>query len=183
MNSHGASDLQRKLQAQMKRQGALMNQEMIQKSSLAEYVDNTKLEQKTTDYRGKPLLETLPLKDRAKFSRSQWPQENRPVTPNLLPASRNTRTIWRRYPNGELDVSWAYGKLSEAINKYALQIPLSEVDALAISSIYPEKEFTNLPKSIVDIKATISQAERETVQKMVSSRLYQDLFGKDNTKA
>lgn len=190
MATYGMSEAERRLQLHMRRRANQIRQssfvepdplsDPLNKALKTELIDINALQQKDTDYRGIPHMENLPLKVRARMSRSKWPIPNRTIDPKVMPASRNYGTIWRRYPNGTMDLGWAYGKLSEAIDKFATGIPLNENDALAISSVFPEKEFSNLPKLIVDVKAFLSAHERDALRAKCSRRLLEDLFGKTN---
>ena len=165
----------------MRRRAGGESQSTVISKSLIEIVDLTQLQQQSTDYRSLPLVETLPLKERAKRLASKWPEPNRTITPKVLPAKRMKGTIWRRYVNGSLDLNWAYGKLSEAVNVYALGIPMDEISALAISAVFPDDfSVPNIPKSVVEEKAYLDDAERARLQHMCSRRLLEDLFGKCN---
>jgi len=105
-----------------------------------------------------PRPSAIPLHLRRRTS--NWPFENRP-TGSIVPSqeSRNIgHGLWRRYPNGAIDIGYAKGIVQEALRKSNLGIALTEFEALAMSSVLGFK-FQNLPESVVRVKAPLSNDE------------------------
>lgn len=115
------------------------------------------------DYRPPDPLERYTLQQRAKnqTARNLAMQEyrNRDVLPKLLPPARNnSNSIFRRYEDGTLDTGYALGLIAPAAKKYQDGIPLTEHDALIISSVFGVL-FSNLPVEVVKVKAFLTPSE------------------------
>lgn len=96
---------------------------------------------------------------------TQWPVENRKSHLLKPPENRTLGTrLFRRYHNGRLDILWAKGIVREALYKSNCGIPLTELEAVSISAIYPEIRFDGLPKKIVDLKAKLSKSEIDEIR-------------------
>ena len=122
--------------------------------------------QSGTDYKGKPDLASFPLKLRARHYATAQQAKNRQLQPSMLPESRNIgHTIWRRYPDGTLDVRDALSQLREALRKMRSGAPLNEVDALKIASVYEDYQFNDLLPEVVRLKAFLSLSEKQMLQK------------------
>ena len=124
------------------------------------------LNQKDTDYPPLPNLANIPMKAREKSRITPWPVEQRAVDPVYQPESRNLGgTIWRRYPNGVLSVDEAVAAVEAAVMKLNRGlVPPDENDALILASVWPNLQFTNMPKHIVEIKARLSPNERDALR-------------------
>jgi len=108
-------------------------------------------------------LTRIPLNMRA--PKTQWPVENRASHLIVPESTRNIGSrLFRRYHNGRLDMGWAKGIVREALFKSSRGIPLTELEACAVSAVYPEIRFEGLPKAIVDIKARLSQSEADSLR-------------------
>lgn len=126
-------------------------------------------QQTGTNYVPPHPLKDVPLKLRARYDTTAWPAENHPNPASLPPTSRNWgNTVWRRYPNGELDVRSAFQQLVEALRKYKDAPALNEFDALVLSSVLPDFDFEGLPRSVVDIKAYLTDRERNNLRGMLN---------------
>jgi len=123
---------------------------------------HTDIKDSRTDYTPKPkAYDKIPMKAKARAATSA---QDRPAVPAVTSAPSSARnignTIWRRYPNGDLDVRYAISKLRESLRKYKTGMPVNETDALRISSVFPDITFDNLPKEMVNIKAFLNGQER-----------------------
>jgi hypothetical protein len=119
-----------------------------------------------TDYRGKPDLARVPMKDRARYQTTQWPVGNRPTEVIMQPESRNIgHTVWRKYPNGQIDYRDVMSHVVEAKRRFR-EAPINEVDALMLSSVYPEFDL-GIDRKIVELKAPLSQQDRTLIRAMV----------------
>jgi hypothetical protein len=119
-----------------------------------------------TDYRGQPDLAKVPMKDRARFQTTPWPIDNRATPIVMQPESRNIgHTVWRRYPDGKLDYRDTMSHVVEAKRRYR-ESPINEVDALMLSSVYPEFDL-GIPRQIVELKAPLSVNDRKIIRAMV----------------
>lgn len=137
-------------------------------------------EQEGTNYSSPDPLDKIPLKLRARYMRTKWPAQDRPEYATAPPSSRNIgHTLWRRYPNGSLDFRYAFQFIVEALRRFKEAPVINEVDALAISSVYPNIRFDNLPKEIVKIKAYLTPDEikqlKEAVKQNVTDQVIRDI--------
>ncbi len=111
-------------------------------------------------------LSKVPLNMRARMTTTQWPVKNRPVGPQLQSPSRNYGNgLFRRYPDGQVDIGWAKSVVDEGLRKSSAGIPLTENEALAVTSVFPSVRFEGLPPDIVAVKAFLKPTERVRIQK------------------
>ena len=116
-----------------------------------------------------PNLSRIPINQRPAARTTAWPVENRPMKSFLPSDSRNYGNgLFRRYPNGELDYGWAKSVVEESIRKSKIGLPLTENEALALSTLFPNFAFKGLPSGIVDIKARLSAAEKDKLRQTIS---------------
>lgn len=121
--------------------------------------------QEGTDYKPRTNLDDVPMSARARYTTTGQSALSRQIRPSTLPESRNIgHTIWRRYPNGTLDVRDSVTKLRNALRALKTGVLMNENDALVVSSVFPSYKFKNLPAEIVNIKAYLSGDERQTLQ-------------------
>lgn len=113
-----------------------------------------------------PNLAHVPLHLRRCLQTSTWPSPPSPqYQPQLpLPSRNYGNGLFRRYATGALDVDWAKGLVLEARRKVKAEIPLQEVEALALSAVFPQLEFEGLPREIVAVKAFLTPSERFAIQ-------------------
>lgn len=134
------------------------------------YFDKKEI-QDGTDYKSPHSLEKLSLKERERYSRTNWPPANHPNPASVPKESRIVgHTVWRRYPDGNLDIRTSFQMVVEALRKYQESPTLNEIDALILSSAIPSFRFDGLPKEVVDIKAFLSGPERRQLQDMLRER-------------
>lgn len=113
-------------------------------------------------------LSKMSLKRRQHHVTSMQDIARKRMPPSLLPESRNIgQSIWRRYLNGTLDFYQSLPQLVEAVRKYNENEYLNEVDALTITSVYPEVKFDGLDKFVVDRKAYLDVMERDLLRKLM----------------
>lgn len=137
-------------------------------------------EQVGTDYHNPVDLKNAPLKLRRRYTHTAWPAQNRKDPVSVLPQSRNQGNIvWRRYPDGELDFTYAMQMVIEALRRYKEGPVINEIDALIITSVLPNIKFESLPRKIVDEKAPLLPEEakqlREVVREQLTDRIIRDI--------
>lgn len=125
-------------------------------------------EQDGTDYAPPKEMAKVPLKLRERYSRTEWPADNHPNPLSMPDKDRNWgNQVWRRYPDGNLDVRSALQMLVEALRRYKHAPALNEVDALILSSVIPSFSFDGIPKEVVEIKAYLTPREKTHLQDML----------------
>jgi hypothetical protein len=110
-----------------------------------------------------------PINNRPGFMSSRWPSPNRPNYLSTLPESRTYKGLFRRYPNGELDYQWASSKVEEAVSKMNKGIPLTELESVAIGTVFPSVRFNGLPSEIIKSKGSLSSYEVSRIKKTLSA--------------
>ena len=116
-----------------------------------------------------PVATRVPI-NRQLVKTTPWPVANRPANISKPVPSRNYGTgLFRRYPDGTIDLNYAKGYVEDAKRKLEKGIPLQELEAVALSAVYPNVHFDGLPKSVVNIKGRLTSQEAESIRHLLKN--------------
>ena len=149
----------------LKRRHAVVeaNKNGVRLASLSKPIPETHVQ--NTDYTPMPNIATMPLKLRERSRFTEWPVRQRPVPPSALPESRDVGKLFRRYNNGTLAYDDIVPKIKAIVQSYNDGFPLDETEAIMLASVFPEIRFRNIPDEMVDIKAPLTDRERNKIRR------------------